>query len=439
MSLPRLAEWLGPAVGTVDDGPDAVDGPRRWWAGPLDVEGLALGSVRAAVSAFRLLTGERGLAVSAAQVAGAFGSQEYLRVDGRTPQMFAPLSRWFRAADGWVRLHGNYPHHVLALREVYGVSEPEELVRILRDRTAAEIESAVDAAGGIAAGLRTPGDWLSSPAGQAVAAEPWISWRFGASGSSPPVGPGLSGVRVLDLTRVIAGPTGTRLLAQLGADVLRVDPPHRPEILAQHLDTGAGKRSVVADLGDPGTRSRVEDLLGAADVVVTGYRPGALDRWGLGEEALRERHPHLVVVVLDAYGRQGPWAGRRGFDSIVQAATGIGHVYGGEVGGSWRPGALPVQALDHATGYGMAAAAMALLLRRTRDGAGSAHLSLARTAHVLLQLPPVSGATRQLSVTTQQTHSPHGLLDHAVGPITRDGVPVPLGVPGRYGAADLSW
>ena len=441
MSLPRLAASLEPAVGAVDDGPDVVDGPRRWWAGPLDVEGLALGSVRTALTAFRLLTGERRLTVSAAQVAGAFGSQDHLCVDGRMPQMFAPLSRWFRAADGWIRLHGNYPHHVLALREAYGVTGPDELARILSDRAVTEIEGAVDAAGGIAAGLRTPEEWLRSPAGLAVADEPWISWRFGESGlrSRPSAGPGLSGVRVLDLTRVIAGPTGTRLLAQLGADVLRVDPPHRPEILAQYLDTGAGKRSVVADVSDPSTRSRMGDLLRAADVVVTGYRPGALDQWGMGEEALRERHPHLVVVVLNAYGQHGPWAGRRGFDSIVQAATGIGHVYGREVGGSWLPGALPVQALDHATGYGVAAAAMALLLRRTRDGAGSAHLSLARTAHVLLGLPPVGGARTQLEVMTQGSQTPHGLLVQAVGPLARDGVPVPLAVPGRYGAADLSW
>lgn len=437
--LPRLSAWLEPVVGPLHDGPDVVAGPRCWWAGPLDVEGLALGSVRAAVTAYRLLTGERDLAVSAKQVAGAFSSQEHLLIDGGAPQMFAPLSRWFRVADGWVRLHGNYPHHVRALRDVYGSTEPEELSRSLLDRTSDDVESAVDAAGGIAAALRTPDEWLRSAAGQAVAQEPWIRWRVGGSAVPAPAGPGLSGIKVLDLTRVIAGPTGTRLLAQLGADVLRLDPPHRPEILAQYLDTGAGKRSVEADLAEVGTSSRLEELLRAADVVVTGYRPGALARWGLGEEALRERHPHLVVVVLDAYGDRGPWAGRRGFDSIVQAATGIGHLYGREVDGSWRPGALPVQALDYATGYGVAAAAMALLLRRSREGAGSAHLSLARTAHLLLQMPSVSGAPRQLEVRTQQTRSPHGVLRQAVGPISREGVPVPLGVPGRYGAADLSW
>lgn len=437
--LPRLSAWLEPVVGPVDDALDKVEGPRCWWAGPLDVEGLALASVRAAVTAFRLLTGEQGLTVSAEQVAGAFASQAHLRVDGRTPPMFAPLSRWFRAADGWVRLHGNYPHHVTALREVYGVTGPEELARALRDRRAADIEREVDSAGGIAAALRTPDEWMRSTAGKAVADEPWIRWRFGGSVTPAPVGPGLSGVKVLDLTRVIAGPTGTRLLSQLGADVLRVDPPHRPEILAQYLDTGAGKRSAEADFADAATRARLEALLGDADVVVTGYRPGALDRWGLSEDALRERHPHLVVVVLDAYGDRGPWARRRGFDSIVQAATGIGYLYGSYVDGSWRPGALPVQALDHATGYGVAAAVMALLRRRSRQGAGSAHLSLASTAHLLLQSPAPPGDSRQHEVVRQETQSPHGLLSHAVGPVIRGGVPLPLGTPARYGAADLSW
>lgn len=438
-SLPRLTGWLEPVLGPVDDGPDAVEGPRCWWAGPLDVEILALGSVRAAVTAYRLLTGERGLTVPADQVAGAFASQRHLRVDGRTPQMFAPLSQWFAVADGWVRLHGNYPHHVSALHTVLGVTEPERVARILRDKTATEVETAVNEAGGLAAALRTPDEWARSEEGRAVAQEPWIRWEGGGSTVPVPPGPGLFGTRVLDLTRVIAGPTGTRLLAQLGADVLRLDPPHRPEILEQYLDTGAGKRSAQADLADAGAHRQLEDLLRAADVVVTGYRPGALDRWGLGRAALRERHPHLVVAVLDAYGDRGPWAGRRGFDSIVQAATGIGHVYGRMVEGSWRPGALPVQALDHATGYGVAGAVMALLLRRAREGAGSAHLSLARTAHLLLQAPPVGGSPAELDVRMQETPSPHGVLRHAVGPVSRGGAPLRLDAPGPYGAADLAW
>lgn len=438
-SLPRLTDWLAPAVGDVDESLVArVEGPRWWWAGALDIEGLALGRVQAALTAYQLLAGERGWATSAAQVSASFGSLEHLRVDGRAVQGFAPMSGFFAAADGWVRLHGNYPHHAKVLHDLYAVSTPAGLAAELHGIPALEIEEQVRARGGIAAALRSPTQWSETPMARALAEQPWIDWDL----RDRPVGrrrDGLSGVRVLDLTRVIAGPAGTRLLALLGADVLRVDPPERPEILDQHLDTGAGKRSAEADLRDPVARERVEGLLGRADVVVTGYRPGALGRFGLDPGALRQRHPHLVVVTLDAWGRRGPWAKERGFDSIVQAATGIGHVYGSDRVDGWHPGALPVQALDHATGYGVAAAVMALLHRRPRQGPGSAHLSLARTAHLLLDLPRMPGRGLDLPVPLQSSRSPHGVLMHAASPVSRDGVRVELLPPGGYGAAELSW
>jgi crotonobetainyl-CoA:carnitine CoA-transferase CaiB-like acyl-CoA transferase len=196
-------------------------------------------------------------------------------------------------------------------------------------------------------------------------------------------------VRVLDLTRVIAGPVSTRLLGSLGADVLRIDPPRLPEITDQFVDTGFGKRSAEADLAIPENRHLLEQLLATADVVITGYRRGSLNRFGLEPEVLLAVRPELVVVTLDSWGSTGPWSGLRGFDSIVQAATGIADLYGtGNHDGEWQPGALPVQALDHATGYGVAAAAIALLARRRHKGlGGSARLSLARTAEELFALP----------------------------------------------------
>jgi len=198
----------------------------------------------------------------------------------------------------------------------------------------------------------------------------------------------LAGVRVLDLTRVIAGPVATRLLAALGAEVLRIDPPAFPEIEDQFVDTAFGKRSAVLDLGPAANRQNLQQLLAGADAVVTGYRHGALDRFGLNPRELLAAHPGLVVVTLDSWGGSGPWSGLRGFDSIVQAASGIAHLYGREDDyGRWRPGALPVQALDHATGYGVAAAAVGLLAARRRTGlGGAAHLSLARTAEELFSL-----------------------------------------------------
>jgi crotonobetainyl-CoA:carnitine CoA-transferase CaiB-like acyl-CoA transferase len=183
---------------------------------------------------------------------------------------------------------------------------------------------------------------------------------------------------VLDLTRVIAGPVATRYLAALGADVLRVDPPHLPELGLHVLDGVPGKRSTLLDLRPPESQARLQELLDDADVLVHGYRPGALAAFGLDVDTLATRHPGLVVVGLSAWGTRGPWGGRRGFDSIVQAACGIALL---ESPDGERPGALPCQLLDHATGYLAAAAALTgLSLRATAGGTQAFELSLARTA-----------------------------------------------------------
>jgi crotonobetainyl-CoA:carnitine CoA-transferase CaiB-like acyl-CoA transferase len=180
--------------------------------------------------------------------------------------------------------------------------------------------------------------------------------------------------------------------------VLRIDPPALPELALQVADGVVGKRLVERDLrADPLQADEFEGF----DVVVHGYRPGALARLGLSGDDLAERHPHLTVVQLSAWGTRGPWGMRRGFDSLVQAATGIADALRDEEG---TPGALPVQALDHATGYRIAAAALRGLTRRAR-GEGSEHtsLALAQTAADLqlrylspeLQWPQVEGPPLQ--------------------------------------------
>ncbi|BBC37577.1 hypothetical protein SGFS_088710 [Streptomyces graminofaciens] len=324
-------------------------------------------------------------------VGTAFVSERHLLVDGRAPVTFAPLSRFWRTADGWVRTHANYPHHRERLLTALDLPDGEvaDLEAVLAERRALEVEEAVYAAGGLAVALRTPEEWAAHEQAVAVRRRPLVEWERSdqpdRSGSAPRARvPGLSdeppllpatGVRVLDLTRVIAGPVATRTLALLGADVLRVDPPGMPEILDQHADTGFGKRSATLDLASD--RGAFEELLAGADVVVTGYRPGALDRFGLSPEALVERRPGLIVAQLSAWGAYGPWSGRQGFDSLVQVATGIAAVEGSVE----QPGTLPAQALDHGTGYLLAAAVLRALTER-REGGGSrvARLSLARTA-----------------------------------------------------------
>ncbi|MDT0543829.1 CoA transferase [Streptomyces lonegramiae] len=324
--------------------------------------------------------------VAEAAVGTAFVSERHLRIDGRKPVNFAPLSGFWRAADGWVRTHANYPHHRARLLAALGIADEgdenalaKRLAEELAGRPAQWIQETVYEAGGLAVAV-------APPAQTAPGAAPTLieSRQVGdaAPRPLPPAPLPASGVRVLDLTRVIAGPVATRTLALLGAHVLRVDSPRLPEAADAHADTGFGKRSTRLDLADPRDRQTFEELLAHADAVVTGYRPGALDRLGLAPDALLERRPGLVVAQVSAWGWSGPWAGRRGFDSLVQAATGIAAL---EAGPDGHPGALPAQALDHGTGYLLAAAVLRALTERQESGGGRhLRLSLAATASWLM-------------------------------------------------------
>ncbi|MBJ3812904.1 CoA transferase [Streptomyces flavofungini] len=388
-------------------------------------------------------------------VAAAFTSERQLLVNGRAPESFAPLSRFWRAADGWVRTHANYPHHRARLLAALGLDGDASVERVgarLAELPAAEAEEAVYAAGGLAVALRTPAEWAAHPQGAAVAGLPLVGReQFGGPSEVPPPTPlgepgdahpllPAAGLRVLDLTRVIAGPVATRTLALLGADVLRVDPPHLPELPDQHADTGFGKRSTTLDLSAHADRRAFADLLARADVVVTGYRPGTLDRFGLAPEALAERRPGLVVAQLSAWGTSGPWSGRRGFDSLVQVATGIAAVEGAPE----APGALPAQALDHGTGYLLAAAVLRSLSERLAgggDGTGGAggtavvRLALARTAAWLTGWP-----TYAADPWLTGMDGPLGRLRYALPPVTFAAGPVNWErPPGGWGADGPVW
>ncbi|MFJ8543578.1 CoA transferase [Streptomyces sp. NPDC093586] len=394
-----------------------------------------------------------GVRVDDGAVATAFTSERHLRIAGREPVSFAPLSRFWRTADGWLRTHANYPHHRRRLLAALDLPDDPELVAAaLGERSALEAEEAVYAAGGLAVALRTPEQWAAHGQGAAVARRPLVERELlgpapvraftpaPASLASP-----AAGLRVLDLTRVIAGPVATRTLALLGADVLRVDPPGLPELPDQHADTGFGKRSAALDLASG--RAAFEELLAGADVVVTGYRPGSLDRFGLSPRALAERRPGLVVAQLSAWGADGPWAGRRGFDSLVQAATGIAAVEGS----AERPGALPAQALDHGTGHLLAAAVLRSLTDRSREGGSRlVRLSLARTAAWLMDAvrPDGTGPDRREHAGAHpgpepwlaERDSPLGRLRYALPPVSYAGGPADWArPPGPWGADAAAW
>ncbi|MCC3297786.1 CoA transferase [Arthrobacter caoxuetaonis] len=301
------------------------------------------------------------------------------------PPPWDPLSRDYPCTDGWVRLHTNAPHHRRAALAVLGLpadAGPETAAVAVSAWKGGELEEAVVEAGGCAARLRTVEQWQAHPQGQAVRAEPLIGWTRRAAQlpvetTGSPERP-LDGVRVLDLTRVIAGPVATRFLAGFGARVLRVDPPGWQEP-ALEAEMTVGKSCTRLDLRTPGGAAKVRELISAADLVVHGYRPGALTGLGLDEHRLQQLCPGVVTVAVNAWGWTGPWRGRRGFDSLVQTASGIA-----DAGMAWSaagaPRPLPVQALDHATGYLAAAAAVRAWSRRLDGEVYAARLSLARTA-----------------------------------------------------------
>lgn len=400
----------------------------------LPVRELARATVGAcSLGAAELLAARNGgpvpeVRVDEGAVATAFRSERHLRVEGRAPTAFAPLSGFWKAADGWVRTHANYPHHrarLLAALDVdadgTGAERDGEagLVGRLADVLAAlpahRIQEAVYAAGGLAVAVAP-----EPVAGGEPAAEVEEAGTAGGRRLPQALLPA-AGVRVLDLTRVIAGPVATRTLALLGADVLRVDPPDLPEDPDTHLDTGLGKRSALVDLDSAEGSAAFDGLLESADVVVTGYRPGSLDRRGLAAQELIARRPGLVLAQLCAWGWSGRWAERRGFDSLVQAASGIAAI---EAGPEGDPGALPAQALDHGTGYLLAAGVLRALTERQADGRGR-HLrfSLAGTADWLTE-----------------TSSPYGRLRHALPPVRYGGAPRNWAAPAaRWGADPAVW
>ncbi|MFI8104082.1 CoA transferase [Streptomyces sp. NPDC086023] len=362
-------------------------------------------------------SGDGPLTVDEGAVSTAFVSERHLLVEGRAPVSFAPLSGFWRTADGWLRTHANYPHHRGPLLGALGIPDddraPEAMRKALEGLRAAEVQERVYAAGGLAVAVAQP---YGDP-------QPLVTWgpRSGGGrelGPAATTGDGAvlpaSGVRVLDLTRVIAGPVATRTLGLLGADVLRVDPPQMPEADDAHADTGFGKRSARLDLTAAGDRAVFEELLATADVVVSGYRPGALDRLGLSAEALLERRPGLVVAELCAWGWTGDWSGRRGFDSLVQAGYGISAA---EADAEGRPGVLPAQALDHGTGYLTAGA----VLRALAGGGGrTVRLSLAGTASWLVrEVAPVAPGEEPYTPGDWLRPAPsgYGELRHALPPV----------------------
>ncbi len=322
--------------------------------------------------------------------------QYSLQPDGwDLPPIWDAIAGIYQTRDGWIRLHTNLPHHRAAALSVLGGSPTRDAVAAaVATYDADTLETAIVQAGGVAAALRSRAQWNAHPQGQAIAQSPLIEWlparaiqrRDTAANAARP----LAGLRVLDLTRVLAGPVATRTLAGFGADILRLDPLdwYEDNVVP---DITLGKHCARLDLRAPTSQTTFETLLSQADILIHGYRPDALAGLGYDLEQRQKIAPNLIEISLDAYGWTGPWATRRGFDSLVQMSTGIAHAGMGWANAQ-RPTPLPVQALDHATGYLMAAAALRALTQATQSGrAQNARLSLARTGELLWQMADQQG------------------------------------------------
>src|SRR4051812_12700557 len=350
-------------------------------------------SALAAAELWRLRTGQmQRVSVDMRDAAIEFRSERYLRLNGKAPEeLWDKVAGLYRCGDGrWVRLHTNFPHHRDGVLKLLGCEYSREAVqRALDGWQADRFESAAAEAGLVVTAARSFAEWDPHPQGQAVAGLPIFSIEKIGDAPPQPLPPGerpLSGVRVLDLTRVIAGPVCGRTLAAHGADVMLVTAAHLPQMMPLVIDNGRGKLSTFIDVCEASGGEALAALARDADIFVQGYRPGAVKEKGFGPQELAQLRPGIVYVSLCAYGHEGPWADRRGFDSLVQNANGINQAEA-EAVGAQQPKPLPCQALDHAAGYLMAFGAMSALARRaTQGGSWHVRVSLAQTGHWLRSL-----------------------------------------------------
>ena len=342
-----------------------------------------LGAVGLAVSRLWFLKTGRSqrISIDARAAAAATRSARYLKIDGKAPkEIWDPLSGYYPVKDGrWISIHCNFANHREAAMSVLGNPADRAAAEAASAKWAGHaLEDAIHAAKGCAGLARTAEDWARHPHSAAVATQPLLQIQKISDSKPEPLPAGtrpLSGLRVLDLTRVLAGPTCARTLAEHGADVLKISGAHLSDSGASEFDTGIGKLSAHLDLRTPGGLETLRGLLREADVFSQSYRPGSLAARGFSPEQAAQLRPGIVYVTLSAWGTEGPWRERRGFDSIVQSVSGMAYAQGGE-----KPKLMPVSAIDYVSGYLMALGAMTALARRaTEGGSWLVRVSLART------------------------------------------------------------
>ena len=400
--------------------------PTRYRIGAAGSAVIAAAGLGAA-SIWEMRTGRRQeVEVDVRAAVASLRSPRYMKLDGHAQRdPMDPLSGFYQVNAGrWVFVHCNFPNLRDRNLAVLGVAAPkkEDTAAAAAKWEGKALEDAFMTSGGCGAFARTTGEWAQHPQAAAVASLPLVEIVRITNAPPEPLPRGerpLAGVRVLDLTRVLAGPTCARTLAEHGADVLKITAPHLPNSGSVELDTGLGKLSAHLDLRNQQDVETLLTLVRGADVFSQSYRPGALASRGFSPEALAEIRPGIVCVELRAWGREGPWRERRGFDTIVQTATGMALVSGGGT----EPRLMPVSAIDYVSGHLMAYGAMVALARRVREG-GSwlVRVSLARTGKFIVDrglldagsLEGVPGdlPADEIARLTIETQTPLGRLRH---------------------------
>ena len=434
--LPQPRDVLAGLLATAGLPPEVAGRARLTGVDPVLPSSFAMGTAAqtsiaaAALSACELgvQRGQAPQAVSVDMRDAALDCAAWYRLQGVLADRWDPFSGLYRASDDWVRIHANFRHHREGAMRVLGVdpatAQRADLDKALSRWRAIDFESAAVEADLVVTALRSFDNWDATPHGQAIAAQPLFTIeRIGDADPLPlpPLGAAdrpLKGLRVVELTRILAGPTGGRTLAAHGADVLLVNGPHLPNI-GSIADTSRGKRSAHVDLRTDDGKAALRALVQGTHVFLQGYRPGGLAAKGFGPQEAAALRPGVVYVSLTAYGAQGPWARRRGYDSLVQSAMGFNKAEG-EAAGAAKPQAFPLQMLDEATGYFIALATAAAVRRQQREG-GSWHvqLSLAQTAQWLRGLGRVAdGFGPGVRMWRDEDMAPHAeVTDSGWGPL----------------------
>ena len=385
----------------------------------------------AAADLWELRSGKsQPVSVDVRQATASLRSGQYMKLgDGEVSHARNSIMGIYPTKDGrWSYLHCNFPNHRAAALSVLKVPEDRDAVaKAVLQWNAAELEEAIIAAKGAGGMVRSKAEWAAHPQSAAIASLPLMEViKIGDAPVEPlPAGTRpLSGVRVLDLTRVLAGPTCARTLAEHGADVLKITGAHLPNIGYQEFDTGHGKLSAQLDLRQQSDVDTLRGLVRETDVFSQGYRPGTLGARGLSPEELSAIRPGLVYVSLCAFSHAGPWASRRGFDTAVQTVSGITHRQAEVVPGKTpAPYFYPVSAIDYCTGYLMAFGAMVALGRRAREGGSwMVRISLAQVGKWLVDLGEVPGdaaraaptefTPEELAKWSMASETPAGRLQH---------------------------